>query len=446
MSTLVVADKKQNKYFLDTLAEYVEASGIGIYSFLNLSIGLFKSLTEFHQTVILRLLGTKGVHLDDILVQDPAKKEEIEKILINKFRLIVKFTGSGGPVLYKLEDNFLNSLRIYFSSGLKLIFPYNISKSDNTATFIAKFEEKSKKHGFEKWNSMHRAMLTGNTKDLPMNVKKALEDANLVMSNERNNSTCFDFLLDSLKNQVNWFLYAYNARLVKTRQNYLRVDTKESEAVNPNRILNFLYHLALLSPQLSYKLKDSSSAILENQLTPELVFTILKDLNFVGLMRLKEPDTAQDQNAKPLMFAPTPLLYNIFNTNVSLEHGFKNQIIVESDFTVYAYSNNLEYLEALLNLFTRVKFKMPTLIVCIIDDESISRAFKSGIKPKQILSYLNSNIHREVRKNKTHHMSEEEIKSADIKYSFLPENVVKQFEIWHDECIINPDFGKIGDR
>ena len=425
--------KQANKLFLEILAETVESVGPVIYSFQSVSVGFFKSLSEFHQNLILKLLCSKSTSLDSILAISPdqdAKLDEIENIFINKYKMFQKVNSPDGKIHFKLERTFGESIKSFIAKGLNTIFQVNQSSIAKCLKEPLKFEEKLKSRAFSKWNNMHKYMLkrtsnVTNVQDLPPNVVGALEDASLMMSRDKNNSVCFDFLLDNIKSQVSTFLYAYCRHLFKIKYKYLRGDKSNKEAVSEGNILNLIFHLTLLFPTGSYMVKKSNEALEELHLTYELVSDVMTDLDSVGLLRVKE----EDGNIE--FFATTPLIHNIFNSNAILERGFKNEIIVETDFKIYAYSNNSEYMEALLNLFTEIKFKMPTFIVCSLEEEKIREAFASGIQPSQVLRYLNSNTHKEVMKAKMHLMTEDEIQNIDKTYAFIPENIVQQMLIWN---------------
>jgi hypothetical protein len=430
---MMMKAKQTNKPFLEILAETVESVGPVIFSFQSVSVGFFKSLSEFHQNLILKLLCSKSTSLESILAISPdheAKLDEIEAIFINKYKMFQKVNSADGKIHYKLEKLFGESIKSFIAKGLNTIFHVNQSSIIKCLKEPLRFEDKLKTRAFSKWNNMHKFMLKRtsnltNVQDLPSNVVGALEDASLIMSRDRNNSTCFDFLLDNIKSQVSIFLYAYCKHLFKIKYKYLRGDKSNKEAVSEGNILNLIFHLTLLFPTGSYMVKKSAEALEELHLTYELVHDVMTDLDSVGLLRVKE----EDGNIE--FFATTPLIHNIFNSNAILERGFKNEIIVECDFKIYAYSNNSEYMEALLNHFTEIKFKMPTFVVCSIEEEKVREAYNSGIQPSQILRYLNSNTHKEVMKAKMHLMSEEEIQNIDKTYAFIPENIVQQMIIWN---------------
>lgn len=441
--------RKTNKQFLDVLSESVESIGPRIYKFQSMSVGFFKSLSEFHQNLVLKLLCATSTDLDIILAQSPDlenKLAEIESLLIGRFKIMQKVNSREGKVHFKLEDFFADSIKSFLAKGLETIFPVNTATISKCIKYSSQFEEKLKDHAFKRWNNMHKFMLkktshVANIEELPSNIVGALEDSNLLMSKDvvvtqgsngmnsssgPSNATCFDFLLDNIKNQVSIFLYAYCKYLFRVKYKYLKGNKRDKEAVSEGNIVNLVFYLTLVFPLISYSLKKSQEALAELELTSDVIHDIMMDLDSVGLLKIKLGD---DQ--KISYFATTPLIHNIFNSNVMLEKGFKNDIIVETDFKIYAYSNNPEYLEALLSLFTEIKFKMPTLLVCSLEEDKIKEAYQRGIEPRQILKYLNSNTHKEVMKTKMYLMTEQEIAEIDDTFAFIPENVVQQMFIWY---------------
>lgn|SRR3990167_8998283 len=421
---------KPNKSFLDLLAEY----RAGVFSYQSIAVGFFKSLSEFHQNLILKLLCGDSLFLNQVLVHGPdyqAKINEIDDKLYNKVKVVDKSESEDGRVKYKLEKTFAESIKSFLSKGLNGIFQV-MSTFEKCVKSSKAMEESLKSHAFAKWNNMHKYMLKQTTfvqgvEDLSVQVVQTLEETGLIMKEGRNNSSCFDFLLDNIKNQVSIFLYGYTKRIIKMRHNYKRkVAGGQEEAIYEGDILNLIFHLTLLYPQVSYSLSKSQESLNELKLTTEVINDILEDLWSVGLVKCKRGDDGKVKN-----FATTPLIHNIFNPNALLERGFKNDIIVETDFNIYAYSTNLDYIEALLGLFTAIKFKLPSMVICSLEEDKIRRAFEIGITPEQILRYLNSNTHKEVMKSKNHLMNDQEIADAEKNYSYLPTNIVQQVKIWN---------------
>lgn len=66
---------------------------------------------------------------------------------------------------------------------------------------------------------------------------------------------------------------------------------------------------------------------------------MLKDLDSVGLILAK-----QNEKGSVTAFSTTPLIHNILSGNNALQKQFKNNIIVETDFKIYAYTSNNQFL------------------------------------------------------------------------------------------------------
>ncbi|KAF2660491.1 transcription factor Tfb2 [Lophiostoma macrostomum CBS 122681] len=71
-------------------------------------------------------------------------------------------------------------------------------------------------------------------------------------------------------------------------------------------------------------------------------------------------------------------------------------IIVETNYRIYAYTSSLLQI-AVLSLFTKLTTRFPNLVSGKLTKESITRAIKLGISSQQILSYLSSHAHPQMR-------------------------------------------------
>lgn len=72
-------------------------------------------------------------------------------------------------------------------------------------------------------------------------------------------------------------------------------------------------------------------------------------------------------------------------------------VIVESNFKVYAYTDSILY-RAILKLFMRVDYILPNLFVGMLTRESLKKAFKKKITTAQIMNFLESHAHPELAK------------------------------------------------
>ena len=71
-------------------------------------------------------------------------------------------------------------------------------------------------------------------------------------------------------------------------------------------------------------------------------------------------------------------------------------IIVETNFRVYAYTNNKLYKE-ILKLFVKPVIEFPDMFYGVLTKESVERAYRQKIRTKQIMNFLETHSHREAQ-------------------------------------------------
>lgn len=97
----------------------------------------------------------------------------------------------------------------------------------------------------------------------------------------------------------------------------------------------------------------------------------------------------------------------------SQEQGF---IVLETNYRVYAYTSNPLQI-AVLNLFLTFKSRFPNLVIGMITRESIKSALSNGITAAQVVAYLSTHAHPQMRK----------------QTPLLPPTVVDQIRLWEME-------------
>lgn len=382
----------------------------------------------------MKLLSAQQVELFTLVATDSesiSKFRRSEDILINKLGIVEKFHKElNGPLFYQLHSVFRESLVKFLSYGMEPIFEINSSKMQKCLDQKSAFENKLNQHAVEGWTSLYSTMLDGfmfsrveASMELTDNMMSTLENAEMILKIANSHTKGFDFLLDSIKNQVQILLYSYVKYLYKIKNKYRDEDNKD---ISEGKILNLILNITLLLPAMSYSMKKSFENFKLQHLPQGIIQDILKDLDCVGLIRAK-----QNEEGNITAFATTPLIHNILSGNTALQQQFKNNIIVETDFKIYAYTSNNQFLQALLNLFTTIKSKFSGLLVCSLKEDKIMEAFSRGINPNQILRYLNSNVHSKVVEKKMFEMNEEEIENIELSYGYIPENIVQQMFIWY---------------
>ncbi|KAF5378988.1 hypothetical protein D9757_009118 [Collybiopsis confluens] len=122
---------------------------------------------------------------------------------------------------------------------------------------------------------------------------------------------------------------------------------------------------------------------------------MLDDLRDYGLI--------WQRRASSRRFSPTRLATTLTSSSPSLptavgaassQQGF---IVLETNYRVYAYTDN-PLQTAVLNLFVSLKYRFPNLVVGSVTRDSVRRALNNGISAAQIISYLVTHAHPQMRK------------------------------------------------
>ena len=184
--------------------------------------------------------------------------------------------------------------------------------------------------------------------------------------------------------------------------------TDEKDLLN---VLSLVMWLSTLRPGCCYSYGREPAAFAGVRHVPQM----LKLLEYLGLVCL---------DAKEQTLSVTPLLAN----SVDIRRGFecaesaelfeKNSanIIVESNFNVYAYTSNPRNIN-LLKLFTRNEKALPGFYVAKLTRDDVQRAIRRGITRQLIENFLMKNAHPCLANQK----------------AIIPENVVDQLVIWERE-------------
>lgn len=189
-------------------------------------------------------------------------------------------------------------------------------------------------------------------------------------------SSGFQFLLYSPHDQL-WELLLQYLHMAEERQ----MDLVE--------VLSFLFMLSTTELGKDYSvdnLSDTQKAMLE-------------DLRDYGLL--------WQRKASSRRFSPTRLATTLTSSlpplPTSLGPGLGTQtqgfIVLETNYRVYAYTDN-PLQTAVLNLFVSLRSRFPNLVVGSVTRESVKRALANGIRADQIISYLTTHAHPQMRKNK----------------------------------------------
>lgn len=251
--------------------------------------------------------------------------------------------------------------------------------------------------------------------NLSKGVKQLLQAGHLVEIRDRRPEITkdgFAFVLQDVNTQVWHILILY-------------VESAEAIGMDSVEVLSFLFLLSSLELGRSYEKKHLTS----NQLRT------LTDLADFGIVYQESPDASH--------FYPTRLATTLTSDSSALSNPISGSlsgptgtaskagsgfIIIETNYRLYAYTSSPLQI-SLIALFTTLKYRFPNLITGKISRQSIRRAIEMGITADQIISYLTTHAHPQMRK----HNTSKNPSSMGVPPSILPPTVVDQIRLWQLE-------------
>ncbi|KAH9954343.1 transcription factor Tfb2 [Russula dissimulans] len=253
-------------------------------------------------------------------------------------------------------------------------------------------------YALERWETVLHYMVSSGTGQMPIKPSQGvlflLQRSGLMSMNQGQlqiTSSGFQFLLHTPHAQL-WELLLQYLQMVEERQ----MDLVE--------VLSFLFMLSTMELGREYStenLTDTQRAMLE-------------DLRDYGLI--------WQRKASSRRFSPTRLATTLTSslpplpTATNLGGADQGFVILETNYRLYAYTDN-PLQTAVLNLFVSVKSRFPNLVVGSVTRESVRKALVNGITADQIINYLTTYAHPQMRKNKP----------------LLPVTVQDQIRLWELE-------------
>lgn len=195
----------------------------------------------------------------------------------------------------------------------------------------------------------------------------------------------FQFLLQDVNAQIWTFLLQY-------------LNLTQDLNMDPVDVLNFIFILGSLELGKSYLVSSLS----------ETQVSMLADLRDFGLVYQRQSSSAR--------FYPTRLATTLTSDSTALKSpsaamelalaqqgdssggiaASQGSIILETNFKMYAYTNSpLEI--AILNLFVNLKIRFSNMVCGQITRESIRKALLNGITADQIIRFLETHAHPQMR-------------------------------------------------
>jgi transcription initiation factor TFIIH subunit 4 len=324
--------------------------------------------------------------------------------LLEKLHILRTIAEPGKSRAYTLTNPFLGSLRLALTGGGNHnSFGVPCNTPDKKPVTIAELDEYARRQ----WEGVLGYMvgstgvnLVDNGFQLSDGVKKLLKDGGLVKPRGKKAEITqegFAFILQEVNAQV-WTVLIYYLEAVGE----MNMDSVD--------VLSFLFMLGSLELGQDY----SKATLSPTQLQ------MLEDLSDFGIIYQHSPSSSR--------FYPTRLATTLTSDSGALRGvsaGFDNAlrsadgkgfIVIETNYRVYAYTTSQLQI-AILQLFTRIYTRYPNMVAGKITRESIRRAVALGITSEQIISFLTTHAHPQMRRDNP----------------ILPPTVVDQIRLWQIE-------------
>ncbi|CAO3632471.1 unnamed protein product [Mucor hiemalis] len=259
---------------------------------------------------------------------------------------------------------------------------------------------------------LHYMVGTSLTKKPSRGVLNLLERSKLMQSSSETGTLQitnkgFQFLLQDVNTQVWAFLLQY-------------LDMAEVLQMDLVEVLNFLFQLGSLELGENYSVETLTQTQLQ----------MLEDLRDYGIVYQRKKVSKR--------YYPTRLATTLTSGNAALagamtkhsngveeprtdtttdsqpvDQGF---VILETNYKLYAYTDSPLQI-AVLNLFVHLQSRFRNMVTGVITRDSIRNALMKGITAEQIIYYMQSHAHSQMRK----------------KIPILPLTVIDQIRLWEME-------------
>ncbi|KAG6997517.1 hypothetical protein G7Y79_00040g076820 [Physcia stellaris] len=337
--------------------------------------------------------------LDSWVRPDCLKEREKTVVQLERLSILSVVSNPGKPKAYNLTKTFAASLRLALVGGgnhMSFGIPCNDPYGDPVS--IEELDEYAR----EQWESVLGFMVGSPWKpagskgvELSEAVTKLLQGGGLIdMKTKKITRAGFAFLLQDVNAQVWEVLMLY----LEGSSYVMQMDKVE--------VLSFLFMLGSLELGQSY----DKSNLTETQ------SSMVGDLTEFGIIL--------DEESSPV-FYPTRLATTLTSdagalrsaiSSTTVEAGTPGFIVLETNYRIYAYTSSALQI-AILQLFSTLKVRYPNMIAGKITRDSVRRAVSQGITADQIISFLDTHAHPQMRKTNP----------------VLPPTVVDQIRLWQIE-------------
>ncbi|EMR11304.1 hypothetical protein PNEG_00333 [Pneumocystis murina B123] len=391
--------------FKDNINDYLyqlpKTTLLRLYKNPSACLSIFRLLPNLAKQFILSLLyypEPLSLEKFDQLVNEDSKSKQAEAL--DKLYKLHIFQKKEDHLYF--TDNFKKQFQIlliggksYDTFGILCLIP---DKRNIDIAFLDNYARK-------KWETILHFMLGTGIEKLPGDHILSLLHYSQLMSGSKHDNmkitnSGFQFLLQDINSQIWTLLLQY-------------LNMTEDSKIDPVDVLQFLFMLGNLELGKSY---------LVSSLTPIQINTLenLKDYGIVyrrkSSRRFYPTRLATILTSNTEVFSSNSDIKNLLHPNHNSKSADKGFIILETNYRLYAYTNSPIQI-AVLNLFVHLQLRFSNLVVGIVTRNSVRQAFMNGITAEQIISYLTSYAHPQMKKNTP----------------IIPSTITDQIQLWEME-------------
>ncbi|KAI4156362.1 MAG: hypothetical protein LQ340_000326 [Diploschistes diacapsis] len=329
--------------------------------------------------------------------------------LLERLKILRTSTNPGKPRQYSLTQPFAGSLRDALTGGGD---HRSFGVPCNTPSREKPTREELDTFARNQWDgilgymvgSAEGVSVAAQVASVSEGVKKLLRDGGLVAGKSKAPTITqegFAFVLQDVNAQVWTILLLY-------------LDAAALMNMDPVDVLSFLFMLGSLELGQDYSkanLSPTQTQMLDDLADFGLVYQTSHSSERFFPTRLS---TTLTSDASALSNSANFFSPNLRSGESSSESsGF---ILVETNYRIYAYTSSPLQI-AILQLFCRLSTRYPNMVAGRITRDSVRRAVGMGITSDQIISFLGTHAHPQMRKD----------------HPVLPATVVDQIKLWQIE-------------
>ncbi|KAI7871178.1 RNA polymerase II transcription factor B subunit 2 [Spinellus fusiger] len=399
--------------FKTNIYEYLET--LPTFTFLRLfqkpatCLAIFRLLPSIGRQIVMSLLyvetSTLAQDINSWVNKEGQRKLSEAMLKLTRLRILEQKES-----FLVMNDTFRQEFRNALTGGgTQQSFGLPCSTPDKHPVDIAFLDQ----YATQQWEAiLHYMVGTSLTKKPSRGVLNLLERSQLMQSSATNQGSLqitnkgFQFLLQDVNTQVWAFLLQY-------------LDMAEVLQMDLVEVLNFLFQLGSLELGENYSVETLTQT--QQQM--------LEDLRDYGIVYQRKGGSRR--------YYPTRLATTLTSGNVALagaavknntgadtnkgltgeeEEGDQGFMILETNYKVYAYTDSPLQI-AVLNLFVHLQSRFRNMVAGVINRDSVRNALLKGITADQIISYMQTHAHPQMRK----------------RTPVLPLTVVDQIRLWEME-------------